>query len=235
MMFRGVLLLLIVIVPSAETLQAQLFNPGTHSRRLSSADRDSSTGVSNLFGAELGVRQSRGTGAFVGADRTDDTGFVGANPLIVPVPLVAATESLQAEVIQNSNEALATQTAAGIYSPRLVIAFSPVAIVQTPRLPEVSSPNLPPGAMQLSPQRGVIPPLLVDSSQRVQEHLAKTLGSERLGPIQVSVENRIATLRGSVASADDRSLAELVASFEPGVDQVRNELTVPTQSSTSRE
>ncbi len=247
MVFRGVLLLIVVCVSSAERLEAQLFAPNVHSRRLTSADRRSSTGESTLFGADLGIRESRGAGAFVGADPTDATGFVGLGQVIAPVPVVAATESLQEVGVQNVNEVLAAQTAAGIYAPRLIIAFSPVAVVQTPRMPEVTSrPDVTappgvagrvqsPGQLQFGPQRVLSSPLQIDASERVQAHLAKTLGIEALAPIQVSVENRIATLRGSVASADDRSRAELIASFEPGVDQVRNELTVQSLSSPSRE
>ena len=44
--------------------------------------------------------------------------------------------------------------------------------------------------------------------------------------IEVLVAGRTATLRGAVASARQRELAEIVARFSPGISQIQNELTV---------
>ena len=44
--------------------------------------------------------------------------------------------------------------------------------------------------------------------------------------IEVLVAGRTATLRGAVASARQRELAEIVARFSPGIFQIQNELTV---------
>jgi hypothetical protein len=46
----------------------------------------------------------------------------------------------------------------------------------------------------------------------------------------VSVEGATATLRGEVASERDRTLAERLVLFEPGIDSVRNELKVRSPS-----
>ena len=43
---------------------------------------------------------------------------------------------------------------------------------------------------------------------------------------EVLVAGRTATLRGAVASARQRELAEIVARFSPGIFQIQNELTV---------
>ena len=43
-------------------------------------------------------------------------------------------------------------------------------------------------------------------------------------PIEVSVANRKATIRGAVASEADRRRAEILATFEPGVSAVVNDL-----------
>jgi len=53
------------------------------------------------------------------------------------------------------------------------------------------------------------------------------------GRVIVNLEGRTAVLRGSVATAHDRVLAEQVALLEGGVDQVRNELTVSTPPATA--
>jgi hypothetical protein len=47
-----------------------------------------------------------------------------------------------------------------------------------------------------------------------------------VGPAQVTMEGRTAVLRGTVASEDDRQLAEDLAMMEPAVQNVRNELVV---------
>ncbi len=47
--------------------------------------------------------------------------------------------------------------------------------------------------------------------------------------IQVAVEGQTALLRGTVASEEERKLAETLVSLEPGVWEVRNELTVSAQ------
>lgn len=44
----------------------------------------------------------------------------------------------------------------------------------------------------------------------------------------VSIGNRVATLTGQVPTADDRRLIERLASLEPGIDRVVNQLTVET-------
>lgn len=44
--------------------------------------------------------------------------------------------------------------------------------------------------------------------------------------ISVSVAERTATIRGEVASEEDRRLAEILASFEPGISAVQNDLRV---------
>lgn len=48
--------------------------------------------------------------------------------------------------------------------------------------------------------------------------------------INVTFEDRTAVLRGSVATAYERDLAERMASLQPGVNQVRNELLVEGES-----
>jgi hypothetical protein len=49
---------------------------------------------------------------------------------------------------------------------------------------------------------------------------------QRLSPITVRLERETAILRGRVATEHDRQLVELLTRFEPGIWEVRNELTV---------
>jgi osmotically-inducible protein OsmY len=64
----------------------------------------------------------------------------------------------------------------------------------------------------------------------VQAQLTNLLRScphlRQTSPIEVLLEGRTATLRGAVASERDRILAQQLILFEPGISQVKNELTV---------
>lgn len=44
--------------------------------------------------------------------------------------------------------------------------------------------------------------------------------------IQIGFDQGVAILKGSVKSANDKRMAEMVAMFEPGVDKVKNEIVV---------
>jgi len=64
---------------------------------------------------------------------------------------------------------------------------------------------------------------------RADEHVAGLIARSpirRRSPITVTIEGQTATLRGRVASQEDRMLAEDLALMEPGISQVRNELVV---------
>jgi osmotically-inducible protein OsmY len=50
---------------------------------------------------------------------------------------------------------------------------------------------------------------------------------EKLSPIQVQVQGQTAVLRGVVASEYDRRVAEQVVRMQPGIWEVKNELTLP--------
>jgi osmotically-inducible protein OsmY len=58
------------------------------------------------------------------------------------------------------------------------------------------------------------------------ERLKALPSVKTLGPIDVSLQQRTVVLRGTVATAHDRDLAERLALLEAGVDLVQNELTI---------
>ena len=68
--------------------------------------------------------------------------------------------------------------------------------------------------------------------QRSAVDLANRLTDLFGSPIEVSVANRTATIRGAVASAADRRRAEILASFEPAVSAVANELQLVGEKET---
>ncbi len=71
-------------------------------------------------------------------------------------------------------------------------------------------------------------------SQEVSDRFARMPLPKNLGNVQISMEGRTAVLRGQVAAEEDGKLAERLLSLEPGIDAVKNELTIAGQSSSSR-
>lgn len=63
---------------------------------------------------------------------------------------------------------------------------------------------------------------------KLQGMLTRTRGIDRLTELAVTLEDGTFVLRGKVATAGDRAMAEQLARLEPGVDQIRNELVVGT-------
>lgn len=70
------------------------------------------------------------------------------------------------------------------------------------------------------------PPSARGATQTITARLQGARAIKSAGPIEVVVEGDTAVLRGQVASPRDRLLAEQLARFEPGIWNVRNEITV---------
>lgn len=68
------------------------------------------------------------------------------------------------------------------------------------------------------------------ASQRLTTLLQRSPQIANLSPIEVEMSGRTAILRGTVASAAERDLAQRVVLLEPGVSQVKNELVVAGQN-----
>lgn len=150
-------------------------------------------------GRERFVRGSRQAANFVGTDSLDRRGFVGSQQAAAAAgPVQSATSGLRIESGPDANQGQ-TKTAAprtGMYDPRLRIGFR--------------FTNESPQAL----------------STALTRRLLACDGIRRSSPIVVSVEGETATLRGAVLGDRDRSLARLMLLLEPGISQVRNELTV---------
>ena len=72
----------------------------------------------------------------------------------------------------------------------------------------------------------VVRPTATSILPRLHHHLDKISLPQSSSPIQVEIEKGTATLRGAVASAHDRAIAERLALLEGGIWKVKNELTV---------
>jgi len=189
--------------------EAQMFNKRSGSSVLaqdplgtSAGGSGSATGgVGTLNFNERFIRGNRRSDTFVGGDARDRKGFVGSQQ-------GGQTGRVRPVVIvprssapdANRTASAARRTRSGVYEPRLSIAFD----VTRPAEEEVA--------------------------QNLVRLLTASPGFQSTDRIEVSVAGAIATLRGEVASERDRSLAERLILFEPGIDSVRNELKVTRPS-----
>lgn len=147
------------------------------------------------------IRENRQATDFVGSDLGEARSFVGASQsteLGEVNAVTSAIDDLQIETAPDAN--LTAQpivpTRTGMYPPRLTVGFS-----FKPR------------------PHGEI-------NTKLADRLGSTLSLADSNLIEVLVEGDVATLRGEVASERDRKMAGLLARFEPGIADVRNELTV---------
>ena len=199
------LLVVVAMLATAGTAEAQLFGPrpiGRNSRDVSVADpaRAGTVTANRRF-----VRGARAANDFVGADKTEAAVFVGNTVVTNDGAVTSSVTGLREQTPMRVNRPLrASQT--GLHLPKLNVAFSiPL------RLPTPDS-QAEPGADSGSPQP-------VSTALRA---FVKQRG------IQISFfpTERDAVLAGIVPTEHDRQIAGILASFEPGLETVTNDLQV---------
>ncbi|MCA9241816.1 MAG: hypothetical protein KDA37_16515 [Planctomycetales bacterium] len=157
---------------------------------------DIATGV--LDGNERFVRGNRSRNDFVGSNRSSQTGFVGAGQAIGVGRVRTATEGLRVDASNTTriNRPLPAQPQRGMYYPRLELSFNR------------------PGDSTLRTE--------IAPDMRIQQRATTVAGEDA----RVPLAGRTAILRGQVDSQHTAELTGRILSFEPGIDQVQNELTV---------
>ena len=70
------------------------------------------------------------------------------------------------------------------------------------------------------------PAQLAQLGSSLEQRLEKSSWVQTRSPLDVSIQSGTATLRGVVATEDDRRLAERLARLEPGIRRIDNQLTV---------
>jgi len=144
------------------------------------------------------VRGNRSRQDFVGSNRTDLSGFVGAGQALGVGRVQSATDNLRIETSKAKiNRPLPPQPAKGMYYPRLEIDFEKASSQ------EESLRESPAGR---------------EASERVMQFSA--------GSARVTMSGSTAILRGKINSVRTSELLEQLLSFEPGIDRVKNELVV---------
>jgi len=189
---------------ACESLHAQMFGSRSGRSILSDNPLGTPEATSNVTGGvgsvkfnERFIRGNRRAGDFVGRDTRERKGFVGTQQGGQSGRArPAVTGTIHAAPDANRTGSHPHASASGPSEPRLSIAFA------------------------------VTPPTGGQLATSLARQLQASPGFQATGRIAVSVANGIATLRGEVASARDRAMAEQLALFEPGIDSVRNELKV---------
>ena len=186
---------------TVESLQAQMFGSRPaggilSNNALGTSDMSNPTGgVGTVKFNERFIRGNRRAGDIVGRDTRDRKGFVGAQQVGQSGRArPAVTGRILAAPDANRSGSRAGAGSSLPSEPRLSVAFT------------------------------VTPPTGEELATALARQLQASPGFQATSRIEVSVEDGIATLRGEVASARDRTLAEQFALFEPGIDSVRNEL-----------
>jgi hypothetical protein len=205
--FRLLLPTIAVAMAWSAGAQAQLFNSTTVGSQASSAGFPGGGGVTVGSRSSSGaitansrfVRGGRQPTDFVGADSGDRRAFVGAQQTRNRRARTATTSPLQPRPEPNVNQA-------------------------QPQADSNSSTSLYPPRLMLDAELMALQPAGVGAS--LQRQLDRSPAIRRTGPLEISVEGRTATLRGTVVSTKDRELAELLVRLEPGVSDVQNDLRV---------
>jgi len=204
--FRTVLLTAAGAIAWCAGAEAQLFSATNAGSQATSAPFPGGAGTTLGNRTSTGaittnsrfVRTGRQPTDFVGSDTNDRRGFVGSRQAIRRTRTTAAPVP-QPRPEPNVNQAQTqneSNSSTSLYPPRLV----------------------------LDEELTAIQPVGVQAA--LERRLERSPAIQRTGPIEVSVEDRTATLRGTVASTKDRALAELLVQLEPGISDVRNDLKV---------
>ena len=145
------------------------------------------------------VRGNRSRQDFVGSNRSDFNGFVGSGQAIGVGRVPSAVENLRIETTKTRiNRPLPPQPAKGMYYPRLEIDFE---ITESQNEGLVEGP----------------------ASQDISDRVAQFSG----GNASVRMAGSTAILRGRVNTIRTSELLVQLLSFEPGIDRVKNELSIP--------
>ncbi len=196
----------VVLLPSAESAQAQLFGSRSVGSPLSGRTSPTSTMTNQettgqLQGTERFVRGNRSRNDFVGSDRGELSGFVGSQQAIGVGRVRTTAEDFRVEAAntRNMNRAMPAQPTKGIYYPRLRVS-------------------------NVEPARHLDRNILLQPklTTRVQRMLGEG--------VRVRVKDRVAVLDGSTTSPEKLELLQIILLFEAGIDEVRTSQLVVKSS-----
>jgi hypothetical protein len=194
-------LLILILSTFVVPVQAQLFGSRDIGRNARGRNLKRPDSVGTVTEDRRFVRGSRAASDFVGSSLTDAAAFVGStqarNDGVVPSSVTGLREQPTRRVNRPASAAVR-----GMYRPRMSIAFD------VPRpLPVTATDN----GLLLTDQPPVAPALAAMARQHNLQ-------------INLSATERTATVTGIVPTEHDRQIAEILLSFEPGLENVTNEI-----------
>jgi hypothetical protein len=151
-----------------------------------------------IQGTERFLRDNRDRREFVGSDRNEQQGFVGSEQALGTGRVRTSVESLRDFRDRSSR------------------------INRPIELPATDEPYLPRLTVDFTVDRSLEHQQALQAERRLNH--SRVVANEQR--ISVSVVNRQATLRGEVTSEEDVARLEILLSFEPGIDEIVNELVV---------
>jgi len=195
--FSLTLLLFSVAAASAEPVSAQLFGPRNIGRNSRGQQLNAFDAAGTVSGNRRFVRGARAVGNFVGTDRGEAAGFVGSTMATNDGQVSASVTGLREQSTVRVNRPR-SRNSSGVYPERLSVAFEVKRQAATNDVASVATPETSAALDSISNPNGI-----------------------RVSRIPTE---RIAVLTGSVATEHDRRIAELLVMFEPGVENVTNDL-----------
>ena len=199
--FSVALLLFLLMLSTSQSAYGQMFGERQLGRPIS---RRTSPSATTAATDEIGsvrnqrfIRGNRSVRNFVGSDRREAVDFVGMEQA------GAAAQAVRSAVAGSQP---AVDRSASVNQPAAATTATGANTMYAPRL-VVGFSHATPATRELESD--------ISRRLRIMD-----------GEVEVLVAGRTAILRGTVASAEDRDLAQILASFEPGISTVRNELKV---------
>lgn len=177
--------------------------PGFNQPRNPSGNLGGNPGSGNNLSPPINgrfVRGNRSRNDFVGSNRTDQTGFVGSTQAIGVGRVQSAVEGLRATSQRSVNRPLPAQPSTGLYYPKLEIDF-------TEKI-----------ASHKDEQTARVETVFLEAQERVSNVSGAKVSVVRVG--------ELAIVRGQVRDKRTADLIVMLLGFEPGIDQVRNEMQI---------
>lgn len=194
-------LLFVLFLTTAVPAQAQLFGSRDIGRNARSRNLTRPDSVGTVTEDRRFVRGSRAASDFVGSSRADAAAFVGSTQAVNDGVVPSSVTGLREQPTRRVNRP-ASAAVRGMYRPRMTVAFE-VPRTQPRTINGIQSPD------QL--------PVPIALTQLARQHDLQ---------ISLSATERSATLTGTVPTENDRQIAELLLKFEPGLENVTNDLQV---------
>lgn len=192
-------------------------NAGTRTSFSSATGGRGGTGSSGNFGvgsagtvdsSDRFVRGSRQAGAFVGADASETREFVGS----------VAAGSSSGSSYRNIRRGGGGSSGSSANVNRGGTSSRRGRQTNDVRVTINVGFALPPGKVAVEAQEL--------AAARLVGRMERSTWIQKRSPLEVRLDQGIATLRGVVATEHDRVLAEQLARLEPGIELVKNELMV---------